>query len=139
MNAELSNLGTFVGALCFLLGAFLLLPERTASSEPSAPRPPSRPPMGRSAGSRPAVPRGSDRAHHLPGGRPAEGGGRAGPGAGETGADADQHASDADPDRGPRARPTTRTAWSTAPRLVVPTTLDDTIVSELMKQGGMHG
>ena len=29
-NAELSNLGTFVGALCFLVGAFLLLPERTA-------------------------------------------------------------------------------------------------------------
>ncbi len=56
-NAELSNLGTFVGALCFLLGAFLLLPERTASSEPSAPRPPSGPPMGRSARSRPAVPR----------------------------------------------------------------------------------
>jgi YrhK-like protein len=28
-NAELSNLGTFVGALCFLVGAVLLLPERT--------------------------------------------------------------------------------------------------------------
>jgi hypothetical protein len=25
-NAELSNLGTFVGALCFLVGAALLLP-----------------------------------------------------------------------------------------------------------------
>jgi hypothetical protein len=29
-NVELSNLGTFVGALCFLAGALLLLPERTA-------------------------------------------------------------------------------------------------------------
>ena len=28
-HAELSNLGTFVGALCFLAGAVLLLPERT--------------------------------------------------------------------------------------------------------------
>ena len=38
-HVELSNLGTFVGALCFLVGAFLLLPERTAGSEPSAPPP----------------------------------------------------------------------------------------------------
>jgi hypothetical protein len=30
-NVELSNLGTFVGALCFLAGALLLLPERTES------------------------------------------------------------------------------------------------------------
>ena len=29
-NAELSNLGTFVGAVCFLIGAALLLPSRTA-------------------------------------------------------------------------------------------------------------
>lgn len=29
-NVELTNLGTFVGALCFLAGALLLLPERTA-------------------------------------------------------------------------------------------------------------
>jgi hypothetical protein len=28
-NAELSNLGTFIGALCFLAGALLLMPERT--------------------------------------------------------------------------------------------------------------
>jgi len=28
-NAELANLGTLVGALCFLVGALLLLPERT--------------------------------------------------------------------------------------------------------------
>ena len=27
-NVELVNLGTFVGALCFLVGAALLLPER---------------------------------------------------------------------------------------------------------------
>ncbi len=39
-HAELSNLGTFVGALCFLVGAFLLLPERTTGTEPSAPPPP---------------------------------------------------------------------------------------------------
>jgi hypothetical protein len=42
-HAELSNLGTFVGALCFLAGAVLLLPERTAGLE-SAPPPPSAPP-----------------------------------------------------------------------------------------------
>ena len=29
-NAERSNLGTFVGALCFLVGALLLMPERTS-------------------------------------------------------------------------------------------------------------
>jgi hypothetical protein len=34
-NVELSNLGTFVGALCFLVGAVLLLPERTAGSPPA--------------------------------------------------------------------------------------------------------
>ena len=33
-DVELSNLGTFVGALCFLAGALLLLPERTAGSPP---------------------------------------------------------------------------------------------------------
>jgi hypothetical protein len=32
-NVELSNLGTFVGALCFLAGAVLLLPERVAAPE----------------------------------------------------------------------------------------------------------
>ncbi len=32
-NVELSNLGTFVGALCFLIGAILLLPERTEETE----------------------------------------------------------------------------------------------------------
>jgi hypothetical protein len=50
-NVELSNLGTFVGALCFLVGAVLLLPERTTGSDPpesvsapvSAPPPPPAP------------------------------------------------------------------------------------------------
>jgi len=31
-NIMLVNLGTFVGALCFFIGAVLLLPERTASN-----------------------------------------------------------------------------------------------------------
>ncbi len=31
-NAELTNLGTFVGAVCFFAGALLLLPERTESA-----------------------------------------------------------------------------------------------------------
>ena len=49
-NAELSNLGTFVGALCFLAGAFLLLPERTAEMEASTPPPTSaRPTAGPAA------------------------------------------------------------------------------------------
>ncbi len=34
VNVELSNLGTFVGALCFLGGAILLLPERTLPPQP---------------------------------------------------------------------------------------------------------
>jgi hypothetical protein len=33
-NAERSNLGTFIGAVCFLVGAILLLPERTEKPEP---------------------------------------------------------------------------------------------------------
>jgi hypothetical protein len=32
-NVELVNLGTFLGALGFLVGAFLLLPERTGAAE----------------------------------------------------------------------------------------------------------
>ena len=38
-NAERANLGTFVGAVCFLVGALLLLPERTeeASGQVAAP------------------------------------------------------------------------------------------------------
>jgi hypothetical protein len=32
-NVELTNLGTFVGALCFLAGAILLFPERTLASD----------------------------------------------------------------------------------------------------------
>ena len=35
-NAERSNLGTLVGALCFLAGALLLLPERTEGARSSA-------------------------------------------------------------------------------------------------------
>jgi hypothetical protein len=34
VNAELVNLGTFVGALCFLAGGVLLLPERTQPPNP---------------------------------------------------------------------------------------------------------
>ena len=33
-SLELTNLGTFVGAMCFLAGAVLLLPERTAGQNP---------------------------------------------------------------------------------------------------------
>ncbi len=33
-NAERSNLGTFIGAVCFLVGALLLLPERTEETSP---------------------------------------------------------------------------------------------------------
>ncbi len=42
-NVELSNLGTFVGALCFLVGAVLLLPERTAGASAAATTPPAPP------------------------------------------------------------------------------------------------
>jgi hypothetical protein len=34
-DAERSNLGTFAGAVCFLAGALLLLPERTREREPA--------------------------------------------------------------------------------------------------------
>ena len=34
-NAERSNLGTFIGAVCFLAGALLLLPERTEEVKPA--------------------------------------------------------------------------------------------------------
>ena len=34
-NAERSNLGTFIGAICFLVGALLLLPERTEQASPA--------------------------------------------------------------------------------------------------------
>ena len=36
-NVERANLGTFVGALCFLVGAFLLLPARTLDTAPVEP------------------------------------------------------------------------------------------------------
>jgi hypothetical protein len=43
-NAELTNLGTFTGALCFLAGALLLLPERTEDTSPAVTAPaPGRP------------------------------------------------------------------------------------------------
>ena len=32
-NAQLANLGTFVGAICFFVGALLLLPERTQTAD----------------------------------------------------------------------------------------------------------
>ena len=34
-NAERSNLGTFIGAICFLAGALMLLPERTEQASPA--------------------------------------------------------------------------------------------------------
>ena len=34
LNAERSNLGTFIGAVCFFAGALLLLPERTEDASP---------------------------------------------------------------------------------------------------------
>jgi hypothetical protein len=45
-NAERANLGTFIGALCFLVGALLLLPERTEDSEAPAPAPVATPGVG---------------------------------------------------------------------------------------------
>jgi hypothetical protein len=38
-NAERSNLGTFIGAVCFFVGALLLLPERTEEDSHPAPAP----------------------------------------------------------------------------------------------------
>jgi hypothetical protein len=38
-NVTLMNLGTFVGALCFLIGAVLLLPERTQDDTRNVPQP----------------------------------------------------------------------------------------------------
>jgi hypothetical protein len=40
VSLALTNLGTFVGAVCFLAGAVLLLPERTLSSTAPEPEPP---------------------------------------------------------------------------------------------------
>jgi hypothetical protein len=39
LNAERSNLGTLVGAMCFLVGALLLLPERTEETSPAVTAP----------------------------------------------------------------------------------------------------
>ena len=38
-NAGLANLGTFIGALCFLAGALLLMPERTEDTIPAVTTP----------------------------------------------------------------------------------------------------
>jgi hypothetical protein len=38
-NAELTNIGTFIGALCFLAGALLLMPERTEDTAPAVTTP----------------------------------------------------------------------------------------------------
>jgi hypothetical protein len=38
-NAERANLGTLVGAVCFLIGALLLLPERTETASGEVPAP----------------------------------------------------------------------------------------------------
>ena len=46
-SLALTNLGTFVGAVCFLAGAVLLLPERTLEGPDTAP--PSVPPGGAAA------------------------------------------------------------------------------------------
>ncbi len=39
VSLALTNLGTFVGAICFLVGAVLLLPERTLASPSTEPEP----------------------------------------------------------------------------------------------------
>jgi len=39
LSLALTNLGTFVGAVCFLVGAVLLLPERTLESPSAEPEP----------------------------------------------------------------------------------------------------
>jgi hypothetical protein len=39
LSLALTNLGTFVGAVCFLVGAILLLPERTLEGPDTEPRP----------------------------------------------------------------------------------------------------
>jgi hypothetical protein len=39
LSLALTNLGTFVGAVCFLIGALLLLPERTLEGPDEEPEP----------------------------------------------------------------------------------------------------
>ena len=39
LSVALTNLGTFVGAICFLVGAVLLLPERTLEGPAAEPAP----------------------------------------------------------------------------------------------------
>ena len=47
VSLALTNLGTFVGALCFLAGAVLLLPERTREGPAPEPQPDTAAPAGR--------------------------------------------------------------------------------------------
>jgi hypothetical protein len=46
-NAERANLGTLVGAVCFFVGALLLLPERTEESSGQVAAPSGGPSMAR--------------------------------------------------------------------------------------------
>ena len=57
LSLALTNLGTFVGAICFLIGAVLLLPERTLERPGTEPRPGSEPRSG--PDTRPAHPVGN--------------------------------------------------------------------------------
>ena len=52
VSLALTNLGTFVGAVCFLVGAVLLLPERTLARPPVTP--PAEPAGSAQAPARPA-------------------------------------------------------------------------------------
>ena len=47
LSLALTNLGTFVGAVCFLIGAVLLLPERTMEGPEAEPEPEPAQPAGR--------------------------------------------------------------------------------------------
>jgi YrhK-like protein len=47
LSLALTNLGTFVGAVCFLIGAVLLLPERTMEGPEAEPEPVPAQPAGR--------------------------------------------------------------------------------------------
>jgi hypothetical protein len=68
-NAELTNLGTFIGALCFLAGALLLLPERTEDREA---RPQPQPRSRRAASAAPDQPTASTSAVYPRGKLPYE-------------------------------------------------------------------
>ncbi len=57
LSLALTNLGTFVGAVCFLIGAVLLLPERTLEGPATESEP--EPEPGPDPGSQPAHPVGT--------------------------------------------------------------------------------